>query len=96
MPLDRPSRSYIRFDYGAGRANPTHAAAHFTMNAVDCRVPCAAPLRLGVSVDFIFRHFYPRTFDKLPWLRAVPKRKVAEVTVTEEERSRLHLNWPTV
>jgi hypothetical protein len=87
-------RSVIRFDYDAARANPEHAAAHLTVNSVDCRVPCAAPLRLGLFVDFIFRHFYSRTFAELPWLGSVPKRTLAKGTVTDDERSRVHLNWP--
>jgi hypothetical protein len=87
-------RSAIRFDYDADRANPMHASAHLTVNSVDCRVPCAAPLRLGIFADFVFRHFYPHTFAAAPWLSALPTVNLVGVTVTEDERTRIHLYWP--
>lgn len=87
-------RSMIRFDFDANAEQDDHPAAHLTINSVDCRVACAAPLRLGLFVDFIFRHFYPAEFASQVWLGKVPAGALAPHTVTEDQRGRIHINWP--
>jgi hypothetical protein len=83
----------VRFDYDAARGAPQHPAAHLTVNSVHCRVPCAAPMRLGVFVDFVFRHFYPEIWEQHGYLGTLAKDAFGPGTITEEEGSRVHVMW---
>jgi len=87
-------RSMIRFDYDRHGQGVGHPAAHLTVNSLDCRVPCAAPLRLGRFVAFVFRHFYPGTAAKYPWVMGMPAGPLVEHTISEHERSETHIYWP--
>lgn len=91
--------SAIRFDFDPQRRtrNEFHRAkfhpdSHITMNSALCRIPCAAPLRLGNFVEFVFKHFYPDLWDSHKYLRGL-SREGLDRTVTEEERFGLHLAW---
>jgi hypothetical protein len=83
----------IRFDFDSAAAKSGHPAAHMTMNAASCRIPCAAPLRLGQFVEFIFGHFYPDHWAGQPYLRNLPKSDWAAKTVTDEESRGVHFSW---
>lgn len=87
-------RTAIRFDFDVERAAPEHPAAHMTLNASHCRIACAAPLRLGRFVDFIFRHFYPELWQIHPYLATISQKTWGAHTVTEAEAQRLHVSWP--
>jgi hypothetical protein len=86
-------RGTIRFDFDAERAGDDHPAAHLTFNSPGCRIACAAPLRLGHFIEFVFRNFYPDlwlehaylgTFSRVPW---------GPATVTDAEARGLHMAW---
>lgn len=86
-------RGTIRFDFDAARAGVDHPAAHLTFNSPGCRIACAAPLRLGHFIEFVFCNFYPDlwrahdylgTFSRVPW---------GPTTVTDAEARRLHMAW---
>ena len=83
----------VRFDYDAARTAPQHPATHLTVNSVHCRVPCTAPMRLGVFVDFVFRHFYPEIWAQHAHLQTLSKDGFGAVTITEEEGTRVHIMW---
>jgi hypothetical protein len=89
-------RSPIRFDFDSVNAQPGHPVSHLTLNAAECRVPCASPMRLGLFVDFVFRHFYPRLAQEHPWLLQLPQESLGAHTVTEDEQSRIHISWPRI
>lgn len=52
-------RSPVRFDYDPAAAKKGHPAAHMTLNGVDCRIACVAPMHPYSFIDFVFRNFYP-------------------------------------
>lgn len=55
---DAQLRSPIRFDYDPSSAAPGHPAAHLTINGVDCRIACIAPLHIMRFLNFVFQNFY--------------------------------------
>jgi hypothetical protein len=86
-------RTTIRFDYDALRARRNHPAAHLSINSAECRIACAAPLRLGHFVDFVFRHFYPDYWRAHPYLGGISRKAWGHQTVTQEEMNQLHVSW---
>lgn len=86
-------RSVVRFDFDRANAAPAHPASHLTINATECRIACAAPVRIGQFLDFVFRHFYPELWRLHPYFENLPTRGWGGRTVTEEERHRPHLMW---
>jgi hypothetical protein len=86
--------SPVRFDYDPDNAAPGHPAAHLTINSSNCRIACAAPLRVGKFVDFIFRNFYAHHWKMHSdyFTRGARQRNVGR-TITEEERSDPHIWW---
>ena len=72
--------SVIRFDFDPLRATKNelprtrfHPDSHVTLNSTLCRIPCAAPLRLGNFVEFVFKHFYPDVWDSHKYLRELSR-----------------------
>jgi len=92
-PSDVVLSSTVRFDFDMGAAAPEHPASHMTINSSECRVPCAAPLRLGHFIEFVFRHFYPEHWSSQPFLRKLTKETWMGNTATTEERQGIHLAW---
>jgi hypothetical protein len=91
--------SAIRFDFDPrsrshenSRWTHTHPDSHLTINSISCRIPCAAPLRLGTFIEFVFKHFYPHWWASHKYLRYL-SRDGLNRTVTEEERLSLHIAW---
>ena len=87
-------RSVVRFDYDPANAGVGHPASHLTINSVDCRIPCIAPLSPGEFIGFVFEHFYPAEklrlsafFDSLPQ----PKRK--ENLIPDSHTNAIHIAW---
>lgn len=87
-------RSVVRFDYDPNNEAVGHPASHLTINSVDCRIPCIAPLTPSEFVSFIFEHFYPSEtrrlssyFGTLP----IPKRK--ENLIPESHTNAIHIAW---
>ncbi|MGY4895051.1 DUF2290 domain-containing protein [Micromonospora aurantiaca (nom. illeg.)] len=93
-PTSMVLHSWVRFDFDPGAAGPSHPASHMTINGMDCRIACAAPLHVGRFVDFIFRHFYPEIWNShLSYFTNGARREIGERTITEEDRSSPHLHW---
>jgi hypothetical protein len=92
-PADVVLKTAVRFDFDADRAAPNHPAAHMTINAAHCRIACAAPLRLGHFIDFIFRNFYPDLWQAHPYLGTISRKPWGPHTVTELETELLHVSW---
>ena len=57
--LEVRMRATIRFDFDPGSQRLGHAAAHASLNAAHCRIPCVSAMSLGHFVAFVFQHFYP-------------------------------------
>jgi hypothetical protein len=55
-------RSPLRFDFDLTAASATHPASHLTLNSAECRIPCVAPVHPYRFLNFVFRHFYPKTW----------------------------------
>jgi hypothetical protein len=83
----------LRFDYDPNAAAPGHPAAHFTVNSTECRIACAAPLRLGHFANFVFRNFYPALWTANPYLHGLSRKDWGQRTVTNEETNHIHLHW---
>lgn len=87
-------RSPIRFDFDPSSAKPGHPAAHMTMNGMDCRVACVAPVHPLRFVDFVFRHFYPAMWSSHPrFFETAPYRHFGKAVLADEDRTGLHLMW---
>lgn len=88
-------KTTVRFDFDRSAAREGHPASHLTINVPSCRVACAAPLRVGQFVSFIFRHFYPELWHAHPFFDGLPKAGWGDKTVTDSEMRGVHLMWPT-
>lgn len=94
QPQDVILRSSVRFDFDPSASDDVHPSSHLTINGKDCRIPCAAPLRLGHFADFIFRNFYRDVWNSYTYLRELSKERWGDHTITSVESSGIHLNWP--
>lgn len=92
-PDDIILTSTIRFDYDPDNAQPSHPCSHMTVNTDICRIPCAAPMRLGHFVEFVFHHFYPHLWDAHPYFKRLSQEDWMAHTVTLDERRSLHVSW---
>lgn len=86
-------RTAVRFDFDLERASPGHPASHMTINASDCRIACAAPLRLGHFIDFVFGNFYRPLWLLHPYLTTISKKAWGSHTATADEVERMHMSW---
>ena len=73
-PVDVVLRTSIRFDYDTEGAGPGHPAAHMSIDSAECRIACAAALRLGYFVDFVFRNFYPEFWRAQEYLGRISRK----------------------
>ncbi|WP_434450070.1 DUF2290 domain-containing protein [Lentzea sp. E54] len=87
-------RSPVRFDFDPKAARSGHPAAHLTINSIDCRVACVAPLGVHRFIDFVFRHFYPQLRTAhLPFFEEAAKRPSGESVLLDEDRKMPHIMW---
>ncbi len=87
-------RSPIRFDFDPKSAKSGHPAAHLTINSVDCRIACVAPMNVHRFIDFVFRHFYPQLrMAHLPFFVEAAKRQFGENVLIDEDRKIPHMMW---
>lgn len=86
-------KTSVRFDYDPLSAGTSHPASHFTMNSADCRIACAAPMRIGRFLDFVFQHFYEAHYRRHEYLRQFPLGGWFKPTLLSENRGSVHLNW---
>jgi len=83
----------IHFDFDPARAADDHPTTHVSLNSSDCRIACAAPLRLGHFVEFVFRNFYPDVWGAHKYLHDLSREPWGEQTITKVEASQVHLSW---
>lgn len=87
-------RSPIRFDFDPAAAKPGHPAAHMTINGMDCRVACVAPIHPLRFVDFVFRHFYPTMWAaQEEFFASAPYRHFGKAVLADDDRKSLHIMW---
>lgn len=87
-------RSPVRFDFAPKQAKPGHPASHLTINSSTCRIACAAPVRIGRFVDFVYRHFYPRHHkEHSNFFSALALGSLGTECITPEDGQGLHLRW---
>jgi hypothetical protein len=86
-------RASIRFDFDPDAQQLGHAAAHATLNAPHCRIPCVSALSLGHFVAFVFQHFYPEIWHVHEYLRVIPKQRLVTRSIIEAEEGLLHFAW---
>lgn len=93
-PTSMVLHSTIRFDFDPEAAAPGHPAAHMTINTMDCRIACAAPWHVGRFGDFIFRHFYPRIWQRnASYFHAGARREAGKRVITDDDRLYPHIAW---
>lgn len=87
-------KSIIRFDYDPASAGIGHPPSHLTINSVECRIPCIAPLAPADFVSFIFEHFYPMEWRRLNrFFDALPKISRSADLIPDTHRNAPHLAW---
>ncbi|MGV9976504.1 DUF2290 domain-containing protein [Micromonospora wenchangensis] len=87
-------RSPVRFDYDPRSAKPGHPAAHMTINSVDCRIACVAPMHVLRFVDFVFRHFYGKLWTAhMPFFSNGSESHLGERVLAEDDQRIPHLMW---
>jgi hypothetical protein len=93
-PESAALRSMIRFDYDPLNAKPGHPASHFTINSVDCRIPCIAPVSPAQFVGFIFDNFYPKLRSDLSlFFESLPALQRSDNLLEDLERTSMHFSW---
>ncbi len=91
---DASLRSPIRFDFDRQAAARGHPASHFTINGIDCRIACVAPLHVMRFLDFIFRHFHVRLHAAhLPFFEEAHAQHIGPPSLEDDERSQIHFSW---
>lgn len=87
-------RSPLRFDFDPKAAKPGHPAAHLTINGMDCRVACVAPIHPLRFVDFVFRHFYTALWAAHDaFFSAAAYRHFGKSVLADPDRTSLHITW---
>ncbi len=91
---DAVLRSPVRFDFDRQAAVHGHPASHFTINGVDCRIACFAPLHVMRFLDFIFRHFHRHLFAvHLPFFATADALHIGPASLEDDERRQVHFAW---
>ena len=83
-------RSPLRFEFDLQAQAQGHPASHLTIHSDDCRLAVVAALSPGHFVRFIFRHFYPRLWSTLEFVREWPQ-ELGDRTITVDEERLLHI-----
>ena len=87
-------RSPVRFDFDLDTARPGHPASHMTMNSVDCRIACVAPLHVLRFLDFVFGHFYPEFHTAHgQFFATANSRHIGQACLVDQDRRSIHLSW---
>lgn len=93
---DAVMRSPVRFDFDRQAAAHGHPASHFTVNGVDCRIACAAPLHVMRFLDFTFRHFHAQLHAAHgPFFKDAHAQHIGPPTLEEDDRRQVHFAWDT-
>lgn len=91
---DAQLRSPVRFDYDPKSARSGHPSAHLTLNSVDCRIACVAPLHTMRFLDFIFRNFYNDLWTAHKQFFEVGRWKhIGDSVLANEDRYNGHVGW---
>jgi hypothetical protein len=87
-------RSPIRFDFDPDSAKLGHPSAHFTINNINCRIACIAPMHSLRFVDFIFRNFYRELWMlHFTFFVDAPSRHLEHGILNPEELMSPHIMW---
>lgn len=88
-------RSSFRFDFD-NQVVVNHPKSHVTLNSVDCRIPCAGPLRANRFFCFLFSNFYPDKFKDHPAFFAdlAQNDSWARHVISEDDKLKMHICWP--
>ena len=84
----RPS---FRFEYDPNSAQDDHPFSHVHLGRSSSRMPVSRPIRVEQFFRFVFRNFYPSEFAHHSKLYELSPKVLSE-TITEEERSELHMH----
>ena len=84
-------RSPIRFDYSRDDSQEDHPTSHMHILSPDCRCPVAAPLGIGLFMQFVFRHFYRDLWRQHAFLREWPA-ELGTRTIRADEETQLHIS----
>ena len=91
---DAALRSPIRFDFDRRAAVHGHPASHFTINGIDCRIACAAPLHVMRFLDFIFRHFHVQLHAvHRPFFATAHALHIGPASLEDDDRRQVHFAW---
>ena len=91
---DAVLRSPMRFDFDRQAAAPRHPASHFTMNSIDCRIACVAPVHVMRFLDFIFRHFHAQLYAvHRPFFASAHAEHIGASSLEGHDRQQVHLAW---
>ena len=90
------SKGIFRFDFVREPLNGTgdpHPVSHLTFASDRCRMPVRGPLQISSFMKFLFDNFFRN--DRQFWLEfaAIMRLDESEVTISEDEAYRHHLNW---
>ena len=87
-------RSPIRFDFDRHAAGQGHPASHFTINGIDCRIACVAPLHVMRFLDFIFRHFHAQLHaaHRL-FFEDAHTQHIGPPSLKDDDREQVHFAW---
>ncbi len=87
-------RSPIRFDFDRHAADDGHPASHFTVNSIDCRIACVAPLHVMRFLDFIFRHFHAQLHAAhRHFFETAHAQHIGPPSLNDDDRRTVHLAW---
>ncbi|MDE0066256.1 MAG: DUF2290 domain-containing protein [Acidimicrobiaceae bacterium] len=91
---DAVLRSPIRFDFDSQSAAPGHPASHVTINGVDCRIACIAPLHVMRFLDFVFRHFYAQLHSAhRSFFGSSHSEHIGPPSLGHDDRHQVHFAW---
>ena len=87
-------RSPIRFDFDPQAAAQGHPASHFTINGINCRIACVAPLHVMRFLDFIFRQFHTQLHAAhRPFFATAHAQHIGPPSLENDDHKQVHLTW---
>ena len=84
----RPS---FRFEYDPSSTQDDHPLSHVHIGKSSSRIPVSRPIRVKQFFRFVFRNFYASEFKHYSKLYELSSQVLSE-TITEEEKSELHMH----
>lgn len=85
-------QSSIRFDFDEKSFGENHPASHLTLSNMECRIPVFAPLSIGHFIQFIFKHFFSKQWEKHSFIRQWSCKRLNRTITSEEEQKHIYLD----